>query len=140
MGPNYYLDASCYIYLFLEHPQHIPQVLLNLHRLNIITSTLTYDEVVWIVRKKAGKSASYDAADIVLALDQVAMSPITKEIIARSRELMEELDIHPRDSIHLAAAQHQSCSLIVSEDSDFDKVKGIKRISTEEFINVLLKR
>ena len=40
-------------------------------------------------------------------------------------------NLKPRDAIHLATAKSMKCKAIISDDSDFEKIEGIKRIKLD---------
>ena len=50
------------------------------------------------------------------------------EVITLARDLMEKYSLHPRDAIHAASTLYSGAEVIMSDDSDFDKVRDIKRI------------
>ncbi|MEK6973865.1 MAG: type II toxin-antitoxin system VapC family toxin [Nanoarchaeota archaeon] len=43
-------------------------------------------------------------------------------------DFIEKYGLKPRDAFHLAIMENFNIKEIVSDDSDFDKIKGIKRI------------
>ena len=51
---------------------------------------------------------------------------------------MIEHHLKPRDSIHTASARTTGSAIIVSNDSDFDDIPGLKRLQPEEFLKALL--
>ena len=53
---------------------------------------------------------------------------INYEILKKMLEVYKNEKLDPRDSIHLATMQINKINIIISQDSDFDKIKQIKRI------------
>jgi predicted nucleic acid-binding protein len=51
-----------------------------------------------------------------------------KEIIHMAQKIFEKHDVGPRDSIHAASAISNGVGEIISDDPDFDKIKGVKRL------------
>ena len=48
--------------------------------------------------------------------------------VSQAIEIYKKNKLDPRDAIHLAAMQSKKIKTIYSSDSDFDKIKEIKRI------------
>ncbi len=53
---------------------------------------------------------------------------VDDEIIRRSQAIREKYKLKPRDSIHLSCAIKRNISEIISDDTDLDGIKEIKRI------------
>ncbi len=47
----------------------------------------------------------------------------------KAQKLVEKYKIKPRDAIHSATSLSLNINEIISEDSDFDKVEELKRLS-----------
>src|SRR3989338_4105391 len=92
------------------------------------TSVLTWDEFNYALRKKIGKLAASEQSKLFLRLPGIIFFPATKEVIAKAQEIVELYRLDPRDAIHAATAILNKCDSIVSDDKDFDSVKGLKRI------------
>ncbi len=93
------------------------------------TSVLTYDEVVWGVRKKLlDKEKGHWAGELFLSLPHLSLVDATREVITEAHHLMKHLNLKPRDAIHLATMHREKEREIISEDPDFDKIPGITRI------------
>lgn len=92
------------------------------------TSTLTWDEIVWVVRKISGASPSIEQGKRLLELPHLEFLGFKKNVLFRAQELMEKYKIKPRDSIHAATALENGITEIVSYDLDFDEVKEVKRL------------
>ena len=92
------------------------------------TSSLTIDEVMWVLQKFKDRQIAYETAKTIIFASKINFIPIDIEIISASLEVYNENNLRPRDSIHLAVMKHKGIKTIISSDSDFDKIKGIKRI------------
>ncbi len=93
------------------------------------TSALTFDEVFWIVKKHRGFDSALKATKAVLEIQNLTFIEVNDKIIWQAYDLAEKYRINPRDSIHAACAISKNIYVIFSEDSDFDKIKEIKRKS-----------
>ena len=57
-----------------------------------------------------------------------------KSILFKAQQLIEEYNLKPRDAIHAATALVNGINEIISDDSDFDKIKEIRRIPLEKLM------
>lgn len=97
------------------------------------TSALTYDEVYWAIKNQKGKDAAHKAGGGLLMMPNISILEVDRTILYKAHELLEEYSLDPRDAIHAACALSGSIKTMISEDKDFDKVRGINRISLEDF-------
>lgn len=94
------------------------------------TSVLTWDEFQHVLKKEYSekeKSKALEQSKKILTNPGITWFEATKEIIDKAQELTECYNLKPRDAIHAATAIIHKCTEIVSDDADFDKVKGLKR-------------
>ncbi len=92
------------------------------------TSTLTWDEIVYIIGKLVGKNESQVAGRKFLSFPNLKIVTIDLEILLKAQELIENFNVKPRDAIHASCALKFCNGKMISNDSDFDKIAGIKRI------------
>ncbi len=103
-----YLDSNVFIFALL-YDQEVMQEAKNsrivLH--NIIkqkdqacTSSLTWDEVVYVIRKKAGAPKSISAGKKMLMFPHF-MIPQDREIVSTTQGLIGRYPIRPRDAMLL---------------------------------------
>jgi len=93
-----------------------------------ITSALTYDEVVWGIRKLLGKEKSQWVGELFLFISHLSIKEVTRETLSEAQHFMKHYNLDPRDAIHLATMRLENEGEIISEDADFDAVPFIKRI------------
>ena len=96
------------------------------------TSTITWDEVVYTVKKTLGKELSKEEGKKFLRLPKLNIIKLDIAILSKAQELIEKYSIDPRDAIHAATALVNGINEIISDDGDFDAIKEIKRISLED--------
>jgi predicted nucleic acid-binding protein len=96
------------------------------------TSVLTFDEVAWIVKKNRNYETSLVAVKNLLDMP-IEFIDANYEIICLSYDLMKKYQLKPRDAIHAASALSRNIKIIISEDSDFDDIKEIKRKNVVQF-------
>jgi len=130
-----YIDANVFIYpiLYAEEQEpkvkHAKQILLSIEigELSAYTSTLTWDEVVWITRKTMGRDEAISQGQKLLGFLNLQWIPVDEHILSQAQALMNKYNLHPRDSIHVASAIDRKINVIISDDLDIDQVKEIKR-------------
>ena len=130
-----YIDSNVFIYPILYEEEQEPKVKhakRMLHRvekgeLPAYTSTLTWDEVVWIVRKTMGKDEAISQRQKLLGFLNLQWISVDENILSQAQSLMAKYNLHPRDSIHIASAIDRKIKIIISDDEVIDQVKEIKR-------------
>lgn len=91
------------------------------------TASLTYDEIIWKVKVLRGPEDALLAGEAFLNMGNLEIVEIGREILWMAHSLMKEVSLDPRDAIHAACCLKKGAEVLVSEDSDFDKIKGMKR-------------
>ncbi len=92
------------------------------------TSTLTWDEVIYSIWKKEGQEKAIEEGRIFLQIPNILLLQASPAIIHKSQQLLESYLLKPRDAIHAATAITYGVKEILTDDSDFDRVTGLKRI------------
>ncbi|MEM0253443.1 MAG: type II toxin-antitoxin system VapC family toxin [Candidatus Bathyarchaeia archaeon] len=92
------------------------------------TSIITWDEIVWVVRKIFGLEPSIEQGKLLLTFPNLKFLAIKKSMILRAQEILEKYRVKPRDAIHAATAIENKIESIASYDKEFDVIKEIKRI------------
>jgi predicted nucleic acid-binding protein len=90
------------------------------------TSHLTWDELSWAVLANRGQSAAVEASRAFLKISNLRFIDVSREVLERAEQIMATYGLHPRDAIHAASAIGMGAEML-SEDKDFDRVKGLKR-------------
>ncbi len=94
------------------------------------TSSLTIDEITWVLWKKIGREGAVKAAQACLALPHLRVLSVTGDHAQTSLTLMKRhASLRPRDAIHAAVALGNQIKTIVSDDHDFDVIAALKRES-----------
>lgn len=93
-----------------------------------ITSILTLDEVLWVVQKLTNRETAHTITSTLLTFPNLTLVDATKEIVANALSFYQKEHVQPRDAVHLATMHFKNTTTIVSNDSDFEKIKGIKRM------------
>src|SRR3989338_3824099 len=132
----FYIDANIFVYsVFLNDKGEKARQALQLvqdSKIHAITSVLTFDEVVWSLRKHINEETAIAATKSFFLLPELAICDVTHKIFLDSLDIMQHEKMKPRDAIHVATMRENKILKIISEDSDFDKIKNIKRISLDK--------
>ena len=97
------------------------------------TSTLTWDEVVYVVARILGRPDAIQAGEKFQRFPNLRFISVSDDIIRLAQKLVSESDVLPRDAIHAASALSRKVDVLVSDDSDFDAIPGVKRESSQDF-------
>jgi predicted nucleic acid-binding protein len=94
----------------------------------VSTATLTWDEVVYAVRRFLGPEDSINKGQELLAFPNLTWLRVDLHVLRRAADLYRSLPMRPRDAIHAAAAMETGEREILSEDRVFDRVSGLARV------------
>ncbi|MDR0372994.1 MAG: type II toxin-antitoxin system VapC family toxin [Nitrososphaerota archaeon] len=130
-----YIDSNVFLYPVLYSNEadlrvkKAGEILKNIANGELLafTSVLTWDEVVWVVRKTMGTSEAQSQGQKLLGFLNLQFIKIDENILSQAQGLINKYTLKPRDAIHIASAVNQKIALIISDDQDFDGIKEIKR-------------
>lgn len=130
-----YIDTNIFIESILRDNKECQIILEKIINKEVqgITSILTWDELVFILRKFIGKEIAISEGEKFMRFPNLIFVDAKKEIIQNAQKLIGKYNLQPRDTIHIATAIYAGIKEIISEDRDFDIVKEIKRISPKNF-------
>ncbi len=131
-----YLDSNVFIYPVLYNLESEPKaqkaknILSSVEagELEAYTSTLTWDEVVWVVSKTMGRSEAVNVGKKLLGFPNLKFIDVDALVVCSAQRLIEKNKINPRDAIHVACALEKKITDIISDDSELDVIKEIHRI------------
>ena len=127
-----YLDANVFIYAALNRDDlgdRARSLLRDVQRgkLRASSSALTFDELVWAVKKNRSLEDAVVAGGAFLDTPGLKIVEVNGELLALALELIKRYRLDPRDSIHASSTLLEDAEAIVSADEHFDKVKEIRR-------------
>ena len=127
-----YLDANVFIYAALNREDlgdRARSLLRDVQRgkLRASSSALTFDELVWAVKKNRSLEDAVVAGGAFLDMPGLKIVEVNGELLALALELIKRYRLDPRDSIHASSTLLEDAEAIVSADEHFDKVKEIRR-------------
>jgi predicted nucleic acid-binding protein len=130
-----YVDTNVFLYPVLYTKDVDPRVrkadeiLVRIAKGELLayTSTLTWDEVVWAVRKTMGKNEAINQGQKLLGFTNLQFISVDEKILSQAQTLISTYYLKPRDAVHAASAISRKLETIISDDQDFDEIKEIKR-------------
>lgn len=128
-----YLDSNVFIYPILygdKKANSCKEILLKVakNEMKACTSILSWDEVVFVVKKFRGKEIAAIEGSKLLRMPNLIFLKVDEPIIFKAQEIVSKYHLNPRDAIHAASAISSNCNEIISDDSNFDIIPEIKRV------------
>jgi predicted nucleic acid-binding protein len=134
-----YIDSNIFIssliYERSEKAMNSKRVLASVEKGEVAayTSTLTWDEVVWVVRRVLGRADSVQAGAKLADYPNLRFVSTSEEIIRSAQRLLSEYQLAPRDAIHVASALSKPVDALISDDSELDIVREVRREASDVF-------
>lgn len=134
-----YIDSNVFIYPAIyqtEAQQKAKKAKEILHKiengeLSAYTSTLTWDEVVWVVSRVMGRNDGIAQGRKLLGFPNLKFINADENVLTQAQTLIDKYKLSPRDSIHVASALVRNIKAVISDDADFDQVQEIERTPLE---------
>lgn len=131
-----YIDSNVFIYPILldaksdRKAELCRNILLKIAdgSISAATSAITWDEIVWVVRKTLGRDVAVREGEKFLEFPNLKLVKVDESIIRTAQKIAKKHSIKPRDAIHSACCIENGIEELLSDDSDFDRIDGIKRI------------
>lgn len=127
-----YLDANFFIFALLDRTdkgveaRRILQMIVKGER--ALTSPLALDEVMWVLIKGGKKHLLRMAIEGIYSTPNLDVVEVISTAPILALDLIERYDLRPRDALHIAIMRENNVDTIVSDDEDFDRIEGLKRI------------
>jgi len=127
-----YLDSNVFIYACLsldEIGERSRDLLrsIELGNMEAVSSTLSFDEIVWAVKKYRTMDQAIAAGDAFINMPRLNLVTVDEGVIRSALDLMRRYEFNPRDSIHGASAIQCRAEALVSRDPHFDRLKELPR-------------
>ena len=119
-----YVDANVFLNALLYDPEDNQEARLSVDFLetirqdsvHAITSLLTWDEFVWVIRKEMGMETARIKGREFFSFPHLRLVEITTVLITKAQEILEQYNVKPRDAIHLATALGFGASEFITFD------------------------
>ncbi len=93
------------------------------------SDALVLDEVIYVSQRKYNVPYELTLEFIdSIVLPYVKLLPIGADEFGKASEVLRAHRINPSDALHLGAMMLSGIENIVSEDKEFDKISGIRRM------------
>src|SRR2546425_12452569 len=127
-----YIDASVFVFAALNTESvgdEARSLLRDVQtgRLEATSSALTFDELVWAVKRNRTSEDAIASGEAFLNMPRLRLVDVDGNILARALALMRKDRLEPRDSIPAASALTEGAELIISPDKPVDKIRDIRR-------------
>lgn len=131
-----YLDANFFIYALLDQTkkgERAREIQKNIveGKIKAYTSVLALDEIMWVLTRNQKEHLVRKVIENIYATPNLAVREVPSLTALRALHFMETAKLRPRDAFHTAIMEHLQTKIIISDDSDFDRVKEIKRQKLE---------
>lgn len=133
-----YIDSNIFIFAAMDRTdlgegcRKVLQMIQD-REITCASSYLTVDEVIWVLKKKLGKENAVRISKATLSLP-VKWLDVDRSIISSMIDNYRENTLDPRDCLHLSSMKANGIDTILTEDSDFDNIKGIRRLNIERIL------
>ncbi|MHB1830042.1 MAG: type II toxin-antitoxin system VapC family toxin [Candidatus Micrarchaeaceae archaeon] len=135
-----YIDSNVFIYAIVadeaseKKALYCKKILLRMAEggLNAATSSLTWDEVVWSVRKLLDVKTSIKEGRELLGFPNLRILNVDHRVLGKAQRTLEKYNLKPRDAIHAACCLENNIDRLISDDPDFDAVSDLRRIKLED--------
>ena len=134
-----YIDSNIFIFAALNTDQIGEDCRAIIEKISegtlpAASSYLSIDEVMWIVKKNTNRMEAVNIAKSMLSLP-IRWINVDEPIIMGMLATFQTLKLDPRDALHAASMQEHGLDQILSEDTDFENIGKIKRLSIYDVIN-----
>lgn len=128
-----YLDANVFVFAVLDEgkrgvrAREIVRATATEDR-RAATSSLTIDEVVWILQGQGPRDVAIREGQRLMALPNLEIFDVGAEDVFDALAMMDEHGrLDPRDAIHASVALNHGVHTVISDDPDLDPVPELER-------------
>ena len=139
MNPPIFLDSSCFIYVFEQHPRYHDVVkpifsMLSSNKTTAFTSTITVTEVL----TKPYKENAYELVDLYLEafshIPNLTILNPSYETAVEAAKIRAEYSLNLPDAYQLTLAKESGCKSFLTNDKNLKRFKGVKVILLDEIV------
>lgn len=127
-----YLDANFFIFANFDTTPKGEKARKILHGIaegqEAVTSVLALDEVMWDIIRNKKETELRDVIEEIYSIKNMTVKEVSSSVPLAALDFMEIYKLKPRDAFHAAVMKQFGITNIVSDDTDFDAIRGIKRI------------
>jgi uncharacterized protein len=132
-----FVDANVFVYMLLsleDKGEKSRRIVRAIERGSIPaqTSPLVLDEVCWVIARHADRETAITSWEKLTRIPNIRILAINERVSMWVPGVMRTYGLKPRDAIHVATMRENAIDNILSDDSDFDKVKEITRVTLDD--------
>ncbi|MDE1825591.1 MAG: type II toxin-antitoxin system VapC family toxin [Candidatus Micrarchaeota archaeon] len=135
-----YVDSNVFIYAVVAYDKTVrkarlaKEILIRIAegKISAATASLTWDEVVWSIRRELGSGIATEEGKRFLEFPNLKILSIDETVVSRAQRLVEMDHLKPRDAIHVACCVENNIREIISDDTDLDASNEVKRIGLDK--------
>lgn len=103
-----------------------------LSQYKLCTDVLVLDELLYVSKKKykVPYTITIEFIDTIV-LPYVTVLSLGEEEYSAAREILMRYNLKPSDVLHAAVAKNNGIKVVVTEDSEFDRLEGLERLWLE---------
>lgn len=137
-----YIDANIFIYASIDNKKlgkNCRKIIkaIDQKQIHCASSYLVVDEVLYILQKHIGKKDAFTLIKSIISLP-VRWIEVDENVIISMLSLYDKTSLDPRDAIHVASMKKLGVSTLISEDSDFDTISEVTRVTADQTIQRML--
>ena len=132
-----FLDTPLLVYLNTLTDEKVRERYENfyldlLSQYKLYTDVLVLDELLYVSKKKykVPYNITIEFIDTIV-LPYVTVLSLGEEEYSAAREILMRHNLKPSDALHAAVAMNNGIKVVVTEDSEFDRVEGLERLWLE---------
>jgi predicted nucleic acid-binding protein len=128
-----YLDANVFVFAALDEGSRGDKARELLRSIateddRAATSSLTIDEVVWVLQGEGPREVAVREGQRLLAFPNLEVFDVAATDVFDSLAMMEDHErLDPRDAIHASVALNHGVHTVVSDDPDLEAVPDVER-------------
>ncbi len=129
-----FLDTPLLVYLNTLTDEKVRERYENfyldlLSQYKLYTDVLVLDELLYVSKKKykVPYNITIEFIDTIV-LPYVTVLSLGEEEYATAKEILVRYNLKPSDALHVAVAKNNGIKVVVTEDSEFDRLEGLERL------------
>lgn len=136
-GQKIFVDTAPLIYWFEEHPNYIQKLVrffdeITEKQIPLMTSMVTYIEVLTYPEKMGNRLLSGKYRNYFTNSDQLTIYPLDVTVADAAIRLRARHALKTPDAIQLATAQVCGCDYVLSNDRNWQGVRGVRVLLVSE--------
>ena len=128
-----FIDSNIFIYAFIDEEHRgdacrdvLDQIAKG--KITAVTTPVVMDEVIWALLKNNKRDSLRGYITNLYQLPNLQIVEVQQNLPLLALAFILEYNLRPHDAMHCAFMKQNEITIIATDDTDFDKIKGIKRM------------